>query len=113
MTTKHTPGPWTIHNQPDGDWTVETHTPYTYGVATVHAPSEAEERSEGEANARVIAAAPAMLTALRRMVDGVSQWERDGQGCALCGCNGHTPESHADDCPVRDAREAIAKAEGR
>lgn len=67
----HTPGPWTVLNQADGDWLIEAHEPYTYGVATVHAPSEAGERSEGMANARLIAAATELLDALRYLVDRI------------------------------------------
>jgi hypothetical protein len=52
-----TPGPWNVHTQADGDYLLHTHTPYTYGVATVYAPSEADEAAEGEANAALIVAA--------------------------------------------------------
>jgi hypothetical protein len=66
-----TPGPWNVHTQADGDYLLHTHTPYTYGVATVHAPSEADEAAEGEANAALIAAAvnslPGLLAAHERL----------------------------------------------
>ena len=52
MTQTHTPGPWTV--SPDRD---------LWGVFTI-AEVEAEEGDNDQANARLIAAAPALLAAL-------------------------------------------------
>ena len=85
----HTPGPWTsawVGTRP-------------HGVAVVWLGENTDKRieiigtSKDEANARLIAAAPEMLEALRNLV---MDWER---------VIGPIPEDH-------EAQVAIAKAEG-
>lgn len=78
MKTIHTPGPW---QQGDG---------YNAHTTTVHIKSTLIAKAETEADARLIAAAPALL-------------ENLGQLCELLESIGH-------DCTP--AREAIAKATG-
>jgi hypothetical protein len=87
----HTPGPWTMRtcytNGEPVEYAIEQNGP----VATVHCTVEND--AEDHANARLIAAAPAMLEALRT---------------ALV----HLPGLvHPAD--VKQIRDAIAKAEGR
>ena len=87
--TAHTPGPWTsawVGTRP-------------HGVAVVWLGENTDKRieiigtSKDAANARLIAAAPCMLEALRNLV---MDWER---------VIGPIPEDH-------EAQVAIAKAEG-
>ena len=81
---KHTPGPWVTTPEPNGiEWSVDAG---KWGIATC-----AAEPGDGttEANARLIAAAPDLLTALERIA-----------------------ELSYDSEATRVAREAIAKARG-
>ena len=84
MTTKHTPGLWSLVPDPEG-WTLESN---GLTVTTFDAT---------EANARLIAAAPDMLAALRVVVDSYSD-----AGCEDCGVIG--AEAH------QAVLAAIAKA---
>lgn len=94
MSIKHTPGPWTTKElqvyAEDGNGSTLAH---------VYDPSRDHDHSEAEANALLIAAAPDLLEALRFLLSKVDDlsgyWKED--------------TDHA----VRDAQEAIAKAEGR
>lgn len=67
----HTPGPWTVKRHVDSvtgepyKTLYESHIAVEPDVCAVWAPPQNAER---EANARLIAAAPAMLEALRRIV---------------------------------------------
>ncbi len=74
MDTKHTPGPWRVGMRPG---------PMVYGlygaqVADCRSPSA--EGSEAGYNARLIAAAPLLLTMLRRLSDEIRMSER-GMAC--------------------------------
>lgn len=86
---KHTPGPWSVHQESiEPDWHIVT----TVGGAIV---ANVSDRGEWGANAHLIAAAPDLLEALKNML-------------SKCGCG------TALGCKVCDAaRAAIAKAEGR
>lgn len=95
---KHTPGPWSIQEYSNfSGWSVSA--PVRGCIAERWYPtSDAVERiypkDEMAANARLIAAAPEMLEALRRMAARF-----------LC--------THPDDVAIAEqARAAIAKAEG-
>ena len=106
MTTKHTPGPWDTrkvllqarNGEDDCAWTIEQpgHMPH----ATVFDRAKGNDTEETAANARLIAAAPALLAALRSCLDDMSLMRR------------------ADNCdPVNtysmdNGWAAIAKAEG-
>lgn len=88
--TSHTPGPWEVF---------ETHTGhYVLDSAEQAVVCQIEWCLEAEANARLIASAPELLDALKRLCAkfGVDDdgWPRDGT-------------------ELREARSAIAKAEGR
>jgi hypothetical protein len=72
--TKHTPGPWTVEgrNRTNDGWRLFADSGYGVGVAW-----DCNGNPENEANARLIAAAPdllAALKALREEVCGVDQW---------------------------------------
>ena len=86
--SKHTPGPWSAEPTPQSsywDWKVNVSRFYI-GIDTPHS----------EADARLIAAAPELLAALRSMVAAVDRQPRES---ALDGL-------------ADSAREVIAKATG-
>jgi len=110
MTTKHTPGPWEVR--------------YNTVIECWDIGKAGEERLAGklasvlssEADARLIAAAPDMLDALRGAVDdNLSIVYDDGiDGHVRLGCcRAYASQGHAADCWKTKARAAIAKAEGR
>jgi hypothetical protein len=103
MDTKHTPGPWTVQelithaNYPK--WTsYSIHDGITnVHIATVGHMDRYFEEQTGD-HARIIAAAPDMLEALKRIADG--QWD-------------HTIAETSGTLAMREiARAAIAKATG-
>jgi len=69
--TQHTPGPWTAHNFGDDSWEILTAT-------TIVAEVQDNLSSPGnsEANAALIAAAPAMLEALKAVESEITRLER-------------------------------------
>ncbi len=101
----HTPGPWIASHRrgQDGNYRTEVYSPEHGGIATCdwtmkHCGNGVTETYR-EANARLIAAAPEMLEALRRAV------------VALAGATVHAPELDLmDDYQIVSA--AIAKAQG-
>jgi methionine synthase II (cobalamin-independent) len=103
MNTQHTPGPWTYSRSAVqyGDWRFYVaqaegapYTPHYSDVATLIAETVNDERrSIQEANARLIAAAPDLLEALKRLMGGTTTLQ-DAQEAA------------------QQARAAIAKATG-
>jgi len=104
--TTHTPGPWTFN----GDHVVAgTHTVLADPFA-----SDALFGGEGEANARLIAAAPDLLAALVKLVAFAAQYTGDGcneaEGAVL-----DTAHANAEplDNMVDTARAAIARATGK
>ncbi len=81
---KHTPGPWTFSKNDElGDTRFYVaqqegapYTPHYSDVATLIAETvSSERRSIQEANARLIAAAPELLEALRGLLDRVVQMD--------------------------------------
>lgn len=99
MSAQHTPGPWThegqgditgIENDPVDGWVGKVDLAHVY-LRTVPGRTEA--------NARLIAAAPDLLTALTGLLalDADHQRGADDEGVCI---------------EVRQARAAIAKAEG-
>jgi len=90
MTIQHTPGPWTLHETVRGIRIEDSKTT----VCSVF------PRGDKEANARLIAAAPDLLAALR-LVERQHEGRVVGIGQTKCEC---------DVCAV--VRAAIAKAEG-
>ncbi len=110
--SKHTLGPWRVT---DSGRLVEARvSPWGWNIiAELPGFADADAR---KANARLIAAAPALVEALRKL--SVNQLE-PGQPCPFCGweevqdINGDTTPSHDENCPIRAARAALALAEGR
>ncbi len=98
-----TPGPWELHQEiPGGSNSVRVCVPDATAERGCRAVAEAEilrmPRLEAEANARLIAAAPELLDALRAFCG-------DYESCPL-----QIPEIHA---AYHHALGVIAKAEGR
>ncbi len=95
----HAPGPWAIIPQmsPEGD--VATVYGTTEGWVSIHAPgwSNIGDRKVAMANARLIAAAPDLLEALRELMSQVQGYQD---------CNGDKG------FVLNDAIAAIAKATG-
>ena len=93
MTAQYTPGPWTI----EGSSRRQIVTVHCIVAITLHIsndPGGPESQDEAEANARLIAAAPELLEALRQLL----MW-CDAPGVAV-------KPGYVADC----ARAAIAKA---
>jgi hypothetical protein len=97
--TQHTPGPWQLDKHArtilSSGWLTY---PAKKAICTVRPyPRTAEANQEGKANARLIAAAPEMLAALKWASDYLSGWPRDD-------LQRHCRQA---------VQAAIAKAEGR
>jgi hypothetical protein len=97
--TKHTPGPWRVAAMRGFAGSIGVGPKGETAVAVIAADAFPSER---EANARLIAAAPELLAALRAMI-GV--WEH--------GIDPSDEQEIGEPTAVRWARAAIAKAEGR
>lgn len=113
--TKHTPGPWVVPSSSCSTWISTDGDPYGHGRMHV-----ADARGWGhltgqgacgfdsnkaaeiqDANARLIAAAPDMLKALRPLA---------AQDCESWGCDIESEEHKAGECEPEKARAAIEKA---
>jgi len=78
MTSKHTPGPWAVHDHPTDPYQYGHHVTTEDGLTIcsvtyqlpVNTPHGVEEATR-VANARLIAAAPELLEALQTLVDAV------------------------------------------
>jgi hypothetical protein len=91
-THTHTPGPWRIDSKTRfGD--------YTIAAGESVRTCEFIAKTQSEANARLIAAAPELLDALKRLI---------GEHADL----GEVDLTNADRAAIEQAREAISKAEG-
>lgn len=113
MITTHTPGPWAVSKR--GCDQFQTHAIIEAAndfprVAVICSGESANDpphfsRDEAEANARLIAAAPEMLAALKRLCSDPATY--DASDIRIC-CDSHS------DAIARmiAARAAIAKAEG-
>jgi hypothetical protein len=99
---KHTPRPWTARGENVHGIQIGADKPnHPAGYVGITSVNTFRNRDEGEANARLIAAAPELLAALKFLVDrGLTYFE--GRTSP-----GFTREQ------IEKAREAIAKAEGR
>lgn len=95
MSAKHTPGPWTAQNDGRDIINIQhsNNDPGAISMTLAKVTARMTWRSQAEANARLIAAAPKLLEALKRFLDA---WEFDSDG------NG----------AAEQARAAIAKAIG-
>lgn len=106
---KHTPGPWLVENEGDGTWTVWTRQPHIGSLAHVQ-DEDINGLFPAEANARLMAAAPDMLSVLKAV-----EWNGPyvGYAAAVCpSCDAYRSDNkgHRKDCELA---AAIAKAEGR
>lgn len=103
-TAKHTPGPWTARKAPERNayaWDVEG----AQGtVPTIARMALVDRVSEVEANAHLIAAAPAMYEALKAMLE--HEGERVYSGI------GTEHDSEVLEAAKQAARTALAQAEG-
>ena len=97
---KHTPGPWSAHYNNEG---LTVFSPDNVTVAYVDY-DECEERPV-EANAHLIAAAPAMYEALRN----AAEWLND----MSCEHGTEQDDGMSKDCVVCQVNAALAQAEGR
>jgi len=108
MDTKHTPGPWRAERM---DIWPGVKTPGSALVAQVHFR---EDQEEGEANARLIAAAPELLAAIQPLRDALARavggFELAVRGCPVRDMTETIHEARAAD---KQAAAALAKAEGR
>ncbi len=99
--SKHTPGPWRIKQSDSGHWFVVsggTGNPIAQTLRKVW-------RTEDEANARLIAAAPDLLAALEKLAQYADT-------CELFLRETHPGKADALGKRVSCARAAIAKAKG-
>ena len=99
MNEKHAPGPWGIGrfgNSRYSGWTVQVP-----GEPYLHVVNHSDR---SEANARLIAAAPELLAACKRMRDIIDSDEQEGNWECTC--------VKGDACPGCAVLRAIAKAEG-
>lgn len=104
--SEHTPGPWKVETVRTSSGICHTIGPFPFHGKKAHAciyadyPSVGPEERALEANARLIAAAPELLAALKAYLVAKPQ----------CECSDHSG------CPMASARvlarAAIAKAEG-
>ena len=115
MSTEHTPGPWLLEQQlgtgdSDCGWSVLEREQNPYRGEICHI-TDAEHiagitKAERDANARLIAAAPELLEAMRALV---KHFPTDSEMDQI----GFTKESVTEACDAYDAaRVAIAKATG-
>lgn len=95
MTTKHTPGPWQFCESElrPGRYSIYANGPVAYCGDTTNEPGD------GEANARLIAAAPELLAALDKAESFIAGFEGDELQEGI-------------DEMLSEIRAAIAKAEG-
>jgi hypothetical protein len=99
--SKHTPGPWGYFcHHPEGSWHIGA-SPTTYAKGDPTIANLGQIGDQG-ANARLIAAAPELLEALEAMLSHTAD---------LDPMQGYRPEE--DFSAVKQARAAIAKAEGK
>ncbi|MEN9885514.1 MAG: hypothetical protein RL758_92 [Pseudomonadota bacterium] len=107
MSAAHTPGPWYVSKEFDGT-SIKAgmfHVTHTIKACGFHEPEV--DKAVTQANARLIAAAPDLLEALKKMVDIAS----DSRGVAGYHLNGEIAEW--DEFPEWQAAcAAIAKATG-
>ncbi len=103
---KHTPGPWTAEEATSNSIDIVSE---EVEIATIISDEDFPEDCEERANARLIAAAPELLDALRDLADRAE----GGVDYGLCH-RGICSRSECAQCRRVDAaRAAIAKAEGR
>lgn len=85
--SKHTPGPWYWSNQYktiSGEFTWSLIGDGGYGILSCDGEENSPQGFNGEANARLIADAPAMELALRLISEGHARIERTGSLREFC-----------------------------
>lgn len=110
----HTPGPWFVFAGREGifnncDVIVSAHVEDAIVCAMGH------DMPEIASNARLIAAAPELLAALKAVTEHMDRAGGDAYAmpeCPWCKA-GPDGDHHGSDCELVAARAAIAKAEGR
>ena len=115
---KHTPGPWQVGSRhtSNGVWTQGGDL-----IASTHSSQRAVDRDaqilEQDANARLIAAAPELLDALRKCVNLLEETERESGRLVEYGEEDPFRMGEWFECDdnalFEAARAAIAKAEGQ
>jgi hypothetical protein len=110
MSAKHTPGPWSVEDPIEHELSIVEAGKQDYEwkfIATVPYGGQNDgdfPRSVADANARLIAAAPDLLTTLRDLL----------AECDRHGCFGEVSMEFPTIKPIFDAaRRAVANAEGR
>jgi hypothetical protein len=99
MTTKHTPGPWIAGDDQDSDY-------FLVGPASFDkVVTNPVVKLHNEFNARLIAAAPELLAALREVAQTLA-WHQHGE------CRGFSDYLFSTAAALSMARAAIAKATG-
>ena len=93
----HTPGPWAVHPVKAQ---VDAFSPHPIPVCQMLWPTTERSEDETEANARLIAAAPDLLEALKGLHDDLAEYQRINN---IGGYDNHWMVA---------ARAAIKKAEG-
>lgn len=115
MAASHTPGPWRVSTTPSGDRVIGIGKRTGEGIADCGFGTWRVGGEEALANARLIAAAPDLLAAVKSALAFI---EADNLACEAGTCIGeittldlHTGEPRKIDLSA--LRAAIAKAEGR
>ena len=100
----HSPAPWTVFQDPSLRHTIGT---ATHRICDMWGKDRAHYTSEDAANARLIAAAPDLMAALRQLME----WEGYDGGPPG---NGHDEDTDRREQEVwQDAQDAIDKATGQ
>lgn len=128
MTSKHTPGPWVVHDHPTDPYQYGHHVTTADGLTVcsvtyqlpVSTPHGVEEATR-VANARLIAAAPELLEALTKAVEETEQFLFEAWMVRTCPSGDHecvqrqwlASSDHVDFCREwAEQLAAIAKATG-
>ena len=109
MSAQHTPGPWDLDRS---GFIREARGPDGCGILIASACDLSRSASEGEANARLIAAAPELLAALEALCREFSVVRRDLSRIDNNAGHDSSHEREAAKEVLRLARAAIAKARG-
>ena len=108
--TKHTPGPWRIQGEGTLNHPVSGRPLTTQRFETSLGCFEVlDETNEPEANARLIASAPAMLDALKRVTEFLSEAHAEDKAAAHYGDD---PDTCTYCQAINQANAAIAQAQG-
>ena len=110
-TTKHTPGPWVVEKGWNGDRpTITAKVSKTQVIDNRGLIADLEHTpliEHAQANARLIAAAPAMYEALKGCLRVTEAWKSQAE------MNGDTVEIEAAVMEIRRIKAALAQAEGQ